>query len=110
MTRIYLDSSGHEFVDVQRRLIINDDADQATIVRSQEVPDDFLRSIADRRLDSQHAPAGDLHYAGSIPAAVVEKWYAEGFNIFDPNVSIEDIFARLRREDMERLIGTTKTL
>lgn len=110
MSRLYTDSSGIEFIDVQRRLVINDEADMATIIRQQEVPDDFLRSIADRRHDSLTAPVGDLHYAGSIPAAVVEKWFAEGFNIFDPNVSLEDIMARLRREDMDRLIGTSKTL
>jgi len=51
-----------------------------------------------------------MHLAASIPVVVVEQWMAEGFNIFDPNVKLEDIMKRLRLYDMERLIASGKRL
>jgi len=83
---------------------------RAVIRRTQEISSDFLSNIDAARTASLNAPTGDFHYAGSIPVVIVEKWMAEGFNIYDPNVTLQDIFTRIKSENMERLIGTAKKL
>lgn len=103
-------SKSVNFLDAKRKLLLNEDVSQATIVRTQEVHDSHLDWLRDERIASANAPAGDFHLAASIPVAVVEKWFAEGFNIFDKNNTLEDIMKRLRREDMEKFIGTSKQL
>jgi len=100
-------SSGIHLNDAETAIRVEDD--RYVFRRTQEIGN-LLDHIADRRAESNHAPTGDFHYAGSIPTVIVEKWMAEGFNIFDPNVSLEDIFKRIRAEDASRLIGTSKHL
>jgi hypothetical protein len=104
-------------MDLSSGVILNDANTNVSLIdgeyvfrRTQDVTDDFLTNLDDQRAASANRPTGDLHFAGSIPNVVVEQWLADGFNIFDPNVTLKDIFARIRRENMERLIGTTKTL
>jgi len=101
-------TSGIVFHDVHTNLLIDDDT--AVFRRSQHIDDAFLSDLADRRVASNSAPTGDMHLAASIPVVVVEQWMAEGFNIFDPNVKLEDIMKRLRLYDMERLIASGKRL
>lgn len=103
-------SEGVKLIDASTRLVLNDDASEATIIRTQTVDDSLLERISDSRLANQHAQMGDMVHAASIPAAIVDKWFSEGFNIFDPNVGVEAILKRLRLEDMSRLIATDKQL
>ena len=86
------------------------EGDDALLTKTQYIPPSFLDALADQRHESANAPMGDFHLAASIPVAVVEKWMAEGFNIYDKNIGLEAIMKRLQREDMERLIGTNKRL
>lgn len=99
------------FKDVKRKLLLNDDVSQATIVRTQDIDDNHLGWIADHRFQSSNEKMGDFVLAASIPAAIVEKWYSEGFDIIgDKNLNIETIMKRLRKEDMEHFIATGKRL
>lgn len=97
-------------LDVETKVRLDDD--KAIFRRTQEIDSKFLAGLADQRTESSSAfhRAGDFHHAASIPVVVVEKWLAEGFNIFDPNVKLEDILKRLQKYDMENLIATGKKL
>ena len=98
-----------DFRDVSRRLEITDDS-QAIIRRQQDISDAFWDQVATLRNVQDEAPIGDFHMVASIPCVLVEKWFAEGFNMFDPNVSIEDVLKRLRAEDADRLITTKRSV
>lgn len=99
---------GVEFFDVNTAVRLDDE--RAIFKRVQHIDDTLLDRLRDERLASQHARTGDMHHVASIPVAVVEKWMAEGFNIYDPNNSIQDIVKRLNSEDMSAFMATAKKL
>jgi len=101
-------TSGIVFHDVNTRVRL--EGDRAVFQRTQYIDDAHLAFLADHRAESTNAPAGDFHLAASIPVVIVEKWMAEGFNIFDKDIGLEAIMKRLRQEDMDRLIATSKSL
>jgi hypothetical protein len=101
-------STGIELIDARNRLVIEDD--RAVIQRTQDIDDRFLSNLASERVESSNAPMGDFHHVCSIPTVVIEKWMAEGFNIFDQNVTAQDIIKRLQSQDMTGLMATTKRL
>jgi hypothetical protein len=100
--------SGHEYHDVSRRLTIK--GDQAIIRRQQELPNNFWDRVAAQKDVSDKAPVGEFLHVAAIPALVVEEWFAAGFNMFDKNVTLQDILARLRLEDKDRLITTSRKI
>lgn len=100
--------AGINFLDVRNRLTL--DEDKAVIRRSQDLGNHFLSNLATRRTESANAPMGDMHHVASIPTVIVEKWMAEGFNIFDPNVNIKEVVKRLNSEDMTGLMATSKNV
>jgi hypothetical protein len=97
--------SGDAFVTPDYRLL---DTDGFVIQRTQEITDDFLQRNSDLRFQSSQAPAKDLHQFASIPVAVVEKWWREGFDIY--NESARSIISRLRYENLDAFITTTKRI
>lgn len=97
-----------EFHDTSRRLTIDDE--RAIIRRQQEIPDDFWDRLERIRAVQDSAPAGEFLMAASIPTTIVEEWFAQGFNIFDKSVTFAEIMARLRAEDKDRLITTSRQL
>jgi hypothetical protein len=101
-------STGIDLLDARNRLILEDD--RAVIQRSQDLGEHFLSDLATRRVESANAPIGDFHHVCSIPTVVIEKWMAEGFNLFDPNVTAQDIIKRLQSQDMTGLMATTKNV
>lgn len=94
--------------EVHRNL--NFDGDKAVIRRTQDIPDDFWDQVEQLRHINKTEPTGEYMHVAAIPDVIVEKWFAEGFNIFDPNVDHKQILARLRAEDCERLITTSRTI
>jgi hypothetical protein len=74
--------------------------------RTQEITDDFLTKCSDNRIASMHDPMGEFHQCASIPAAVVDKWAREGFDIFQE--SLPKIMAKLRQEDLGAFITTSR--
>ena len=96
------------FNDVSRRLTL--DGDTAIIRRQQEIPADFFDRAAELKHIQDSAPAGEFLQVATIPANVVEEWYAQGFNIFDKNVNHTEILRRLRNEDKDKLITTSRSI
>lgn len=101
--------NNHEFIDADIRLRRVDDETAARTV-TQAIPDQFLRDLKDQRSHSANAPMGEMHKVASIPVAVVEKWIAEGFNIFDKNVTVPEIVKRLQSEDLTAFMATERRI
>jgi hypothetical protein len=97
------------FLDADIRLR-KDDPKSVTRKITQEIPDSFLRGIRDKKFSSSNSRMGDMHHVASIPVALAEKWIAEGFNIFDKNVSVPEILKRLHSEDMTAFIATNRRI
>jgi hypothetical protein len=95
------------FDDVQRNLRV--DGDVAHVRKQQELSDAYWESLRQTKHVQDNAPIGDFHMVASIPCLKVEEWMRQGFDMFDPNVTIEDVLKRLRAEDSERLITTSRT-
>ena len=82
---------------------------EAHIEAIQEIPDDFLRRLRDERTHQDGKFAADNVKIASIPVAVVNHWLRQGFNIWDRNVTPQDVIDRLVREDLTAFLTTSKT-
>lgn len=82
----------------------------ATIEAFQEIPESFLSQLADERdfQDGKFAP--DELKLCSLPGALVDSWYRQGFSIWDKNVTPADIVSRLKAEGYEKFLATTKSV
>lgn len=89
---------------------VDDKADQLLVKREQEIPQWFIDDIKDQRDASTKAKMGDLHHVARIPVSIVEKWMAEGYNIFDKNNTIQDTIKRLKLEDLSAFIATDRAI
>ena len=96
------------FHESKRNLRLEDD--RALITTKQEIPDDFWDRVAELRHVQDRAPVGEFLQVAAIPEIIVEQWFREGFNIFDRNIGLKEILARLRMEDKERLITTSRSI
>ncbi len=95
-----------QFLDVNTSLALQDR--NLLVGHHQEIDPTFLNDLAEARQASASVREGEFMKVASIPAAVVDSWAAQGFNIFDQNVSAADILLRLRAEDMGHFLATTK--
>jgi hypothetical protein len=62
------------------------------------------RNKALRNMDDGYSPSRELRRVASIPAVIVDQWYREGFNIFDPENRAE---LRRRLNDPDNLAWRT---
>lgn len=95
-----------QFLDVTTSLDLVDG--KLLVGHHQDIDPGFLDDLAEARLASAAVREGELMKVASIPAAIVDSWAAQGFNILDQRVGAADILRRLRAEDMGRLIATAK--
>jgi hypothetical protein len=93
-------------LDVNRDLSVNGFGIEAI----QEIPDWFLRNLEDDRTAQDGKFAPDMIKVASIPMSVIETWHRQGFKITDPNNTPQDIMDRLRAEDMQKFITTSRRI
>ena len=96
---------------INQNITFQDDPDAALVIkREQVIPQSFLDRLKADRDESSTRPMGDYHRVASIPVAVVEKWMREGFNIWDKNIKASEVVARLKTENLEAFLTTTKRI
>jgi hypothetical protein len=88
------------------RVSFGDHEDGLLVKRAQEIPEEFLDDLKDRRFASQGRPEGDFMHVASIPVVVVEKWLREGFDVFKE--PYREILKRLHNEHLDAFIATDK--
>lgn len=96
---------------INQEVSFENDSDAALVIkREQKIPQSFLDRLKTERDASSNNKMGDYHRVASIPVAVVEKWMREGFNIWDKNVKASEVVARLKTENLEAFLTTTKRI
>lgn len=100
-----LDSTDRLHLEVDNQLRVK----EAVIEATQEIDSSFTDAIARKRdiQDSKFA-LDDVHVA-SLPGALVDHWFRQGFNIWDANVKPQDIINRLVKEDLGAFLVTSKS-
>lgn len=101
-----MSTNKHLLIDPTWSLEGTDEA--LAIKHEQHIPSSFLSHLSDLRTSSAHAREGNFMKLCSIPVAVVEKWQREGFNIYEE--SAQSIMKRLRKEDLDGFIATSKSI
>jgi hypothetical protein len=92
--------SNVDFVD-------GDGINNLTVKRYQDIPQEFLDSLAeDRKLSSNRA--AEFHKAASIPAALHELWLSQGYDC--TKEPIKKTLAKLKLEGLDYFIATEKRL
>ena len=105
MSPVIIDSTDRLHMEVDRHHKIQ----SAHIEAFQEIPDEFTAAIRrERDFQDQKFAADDVKIA-SLPGALVDHWYREGFSIWDQNITPQDIINRLVREDLTAFLCTSKT-
>ena len=95
-------------------VVVNMDLDVrggiATFKRTQEIPTEFLDNLRHARDDnaSRFFKSQEARLACSLPGALVETWMAQGFNVYDKNVTTKDIVARLNRDGLTAFLASDK--
>lgn len=100
-----IDSTDRLHLEVDRNMKIT----QAVVEATQEIDSVFLSKIQDTRTSQNQKFAADDVQIASLPAALVDHWYRQGFSIWDRNITPQDILDRLKREDLTAFICTSKT-
>lgn len=96
---------------INPHITFHDDTDASFVVKKeQQIPQSFLDRLKTERDQSSNSRMGDYHRLASIPTVVVEKWMREGFNIYDKNITAKDIVARLKNENLEAFLTSTKRI
>jgi hypothetical protein len=79
------------------------------INNTQEIPDEFLRAQADKRLASTNERASDFYEVAQIPIAVVDHLLAHyGFDVM--KAPIRETLAMLKRYELDVFLSTLKTI
>lgn len=96
---------------INPEVTFHEDPDAALVIKKEQaIPNSFLERLKVARDESSTNKMGDFHRIASIPTVVVEKWMREGFNIWDKNIKASEIVARLKSENLEAFLTTTKRI
>lgn len=87
---------------------VSENTEGTIIEQYQEIPQWWVDQLKEHRADTKHAPSGEYHRAASIPQVVVDKWLAEGYDVFKEPVSKS--LAKLRAEGLDYFITTEKQI
>lgn len=101
-----IDSTDWLDLEVDRNMKVT----KADVMAHQEIPDEFLRGLRAERDHQDSKFAADDIKVASIPVAVVDHWFREGFNIWDKNTTVREIVARLQKEDLTAFLTTSKSI
>ena len=74
--------------------------------RTQELPQEFIDSLKERRNESTKQREGEYMHAASIPVIVIEQWLREGFKYWE--ATGPEIMKRLRDQGLDAFIVTDK--
>ena len=87
---------------------IDENTDGLVIQRYQEIPQQFLDSLKQKREASKETRENNYMHVASIPVEIVEKWVREGFDFH--NESAKNIVAKLKNENLDAFLVTNKAV
>lgn len=86
---------------------------QLIITHTQDIPDDHISQLKRDKIDTLHAPTGDLMRVASIPIEVLQKWDREGFHFEEHTHNLKGVMTilnRLKAESLDAFITTNKRI
>ena len=83
-----------------------DEVDGLVQKRTQELPQEFLDSLKERRNESTRQREREHMHVASIPVIVIEQWLREGFKYWE--ATGPEIVKRLREQNLDAFITTDK--
>jgi hypothetical protein len=87
---------------------VTSNTDGHIVETHQVIPDSLLQDLADKRLASSNVREKDLMHVASIPAALVDRWFREGYDVFQE--PIRKTVAKLKTENLEYFLATAKDI
>ena len=87
---------------------IDENSDGLVIQRYQEIPQQFLDNLKQKREESNNVKEKDYMHVASIPVEIVEKWQREGFDFY--NEPARKIVAKLKEENLDAFLVTKKAV
>jgi hypothetical protein len=85
---------------------VQSNVDGHIIETHQDIPDSLLKELADKRLASHNVREREMMHVAAIPAALVDRWYREGYDVF--HEPIRKTVAKLKNENLEYFLATAK--
>jgi hypothetical protein len=76
---------------------------------AQEIPDDFLSDLADKRLASTNERATDFYQVASIPIAVVDHLLTH-YNFDVMAAPVRETMRMLKRLELDQFLATKKRI
>jgi hypothetical protein len=98
----------HAAIDVEKRLINDNDTDHLNIQSFQHIPKSFLDYNRVAREDSLDQKESEYMSVASVPVAVHEQWLREGFDMMQEPA--REILKRLQAQDLTAFITTKKAV
>lgn len=95
-----------QLIDAEADLLFS--GGSAGIVRTQEITDSYLDGLAQARMVSDTAKLPESYRVASIPAALVETWQRQGFDVYRESAAA--ICARLRVENLQAFLTTDRKI
>lgn len=87
----------------------NDGFNTLTIERHQYIPDNFVADLKAGKMDSLHAPSGEMMLALSVPTGVIEElWNKYQFDAMDAPIS--EVKRMLQKLQLDAFIATNKRI
>lgn len=87
---------------------VTSNTDGHIIETHQTIPDSLLKDLADKRLASHNVREREMMHVASIPAALVDRWFREGYDVFQE--PIRKSVAKLKNENLEYFLATAKDI
>jgi hypothetical protein len=87
---------------------LSSNTDGHIIETHQDIPDSLLKELADKRLASHNVREREMMHVASIPAALVDRWYRAGYDVFQE--PIKKTVAKLKNESLEYFLATAKDI
>ena len=96
----------YEFITTRNR--VGEHADGTYLQTYQDIPQEFLDDLNERRKASAQRRHGEFERVASIPAIFVTQWLQEGFNIY--RETNKAIVKRLKEQGLDGFLTTEKSM
>lgn len=87
---------------------LQSNTDGHIITTHQTIPDSLLQELSDKRQASHTVREREFMHCASIPAALADRWYREGYDVFQE--PIRKTMAKLKNENLEYFLATAKDI
>lgn len=94
---------------IDPRTDFNVACDKLQVVHSQEIPIEAVREWRRKNTESMTRRCQEVEHVAAIPVLFAHEWMRrDGFDVYDKNVSLRDIIAKIKKEDCHAFLTSGK--